>query len=154
MGLSLEDSIQRIDNLILTLEAQIPRIATEISLGVKANIQDRFQESGKDATGKLLPPYSEPYAKYRDKNKLQTEYVDLTFSRGGIGMWSKTGLTGVTKGKKFLVSIGGQDGETKDKLRWNSERYGDILRPSKSERNEAIEIFSFRLEKIVKDAFR
>lgn len=154
MALSLEQAISNIDQLILQLEFQIPRIATELSIGVKSNIQDRIQERGVDSNGKALPPYSEPYAKFRDKNKLQTDHVDLTFSRGGIGMWSKTGVIGVQKGKKFLVTVGGQDEETKNKLGWNSDRYGDVLKPSKLEKNEAIEIFNFRIEKIVKDAFR
>lgn len=56
---------------------------------------------------------------------LQITKVDLTYSGRMLQSVTFTGNT--TSGDVFRVIFGGSDMETRDKLKWNFERYGDFL---------------------------
>lgn len=129
-----EETAHALNNLAKLIAEQTPDMAQGAALTAKALIQERIQESGQDAIGAELTPYSESYRKLRNKKGYETAFTNVTFTGQ---MWRATNISSTTfEGSKYVVEIGGTDTPSKDKLNWNSERYGDLLRLSKNEENK------------------
>lgn len=141
--MGLEEYIQRLEKFKTLLIQRLPEFTASQSLNAFAMIRLRIVESGLIGEEELLQIYtSEPYKKKRKKAGRQTDHVDLTFSRGGAGMFGSTGLVlNEMKNGVATASIAGRDEFTQDKLNWNSERYGDVLGASKEEIDFIVEQF-------------
>lgn len=126
-----EETAEALNEWAKLMSEGTPDVMQESALTAKALIQERIQETGQDALGVELTPYSESYRKVRQKKGYETAFKNLTFTGE---MWRKTLITSEEQeGNKYVVTIGGTDQLTKDKLDGHSDDYGDILRLAKTE---------------------
>lgn len=124
-----EEYLQKLERFTTLLIAELPKFTARQAMNATGLIVNRIQERGLNADEATLGIYtSEPYKKKRKAKGRQTEFVDLTFTRGGAGMFGSTGIVeevndvGISR-----VKVAGRDGFTQNKLDWNSDRYGDVL---------------------------
>ncbi len=141
--MSLEEYIERLGEFRRLIIQRLPEFTAGKAMDVFAMIRLRIIERGLIGEDEIKNIYtSEPYKKKRRDQGRQTEYVDLTFTRGGAGMLGSTGLVlqemndGIAK-----ASVAGRDEFTQDKLDWNSDRYGDVLGINEKENEYVIEQF-------------
>ncbi len=148
---SPEQYIERLHEFQQKLEARLPKFTAQQAMNATAQIVHRIQEQGTNADGAVLGVYtSEPYKNKRSKRGRQTEYVDLTFTRGGAGMFGSTGIVSETNANGVVnVVVAGRDSFTQDKLEWNSERYGDVLELSKREEEILFQGFEDLLTELI-----
>lgn len=141
--MGIEEYILRMEKFKTLLIQRLPEFTATQALNAYALIHLRIVQSGLIGEEEILQIYtSEQYKKKRRKAGRQTEHVDLTFTRGGAGMFGSTGLVKQEmKGAVAIAVVAGRDGFTQDKLDWNSERYGDVLAPSLEETTLIFEKF-------------
>lgn len=141
--MSPEEFIERLEKFNTSLEVQLPKQTATQATNLAALIVHRVQEQGLNAREEQLGVYTSPqYKKKREKAGRQTEYVDLTYTRGGAGMFGSTGIVSESNDNGLVtVVVAGRDQFTQDKLDWNSARYGDVLAPTIGEENLVIQSF-------------
>jgi hypothetical protein len=100
--------------------------------------------------------------KQRNKEKRGLSYRDFKAANNGAASVENTNLTftgdmwrgfqqtfaGI-KGGEFVVTLSGKNKGSEDKIEWNSERYGDILRLSAEEEKFLSEAFDEALQEII-----
>ena len=148
-----EDYIERIHQFQNKLTATLPRFVAQQAMDTKALIVHRIQEQGNNSEEVQLGNYAAgQYKKKREKAGRQTDYVDVTFTRGGAGMFGSTGIVSESfDGNIARAVVGGVDEFTANKLEWNSERYGDLLKPSKKEEELLFESFHVYLHDLIEE---
>lgn len=146
--MSNEEIIVKLNELAKAISENTPEIIQEVALNAKALIQERIQETGNNAQEQSLNAYSESYKKIRSKRGFETSFTNLTFTGE---MWRSTSIIDTNQqGNKYVVSIGGNTSITKDKILWNSERYGDILKTSSAEEDKLASQVNESLNQIIK----
>ena len=152
--MELEEHIERMKQFGKLLEVRMPDFVATAAMDLKAMIQHRTQEAGKIGDEEIVQIYmNEAYKRKRRERGRQTEYVDLTFTRGGAGMFGSTGIVlEESKPGEARVVVGGKDEFTQQKLDWNSDRYGDILAPAKEEIDFIEKQFDKFLEQLAEEA--
>lgn len=146
--MSDEEIIIKLNELAKAISEKTPEIIQDVAINAKALIQERIQETGNNAQEQSLNAYSESYKKIRSKRGFETAFTNLTFTGE---MWRSTSIIEANQqGNKYVVSIGGNTSITKDKILWNSERYGDILRTSSVEEDKLASQVNESLNQIIK----
>lgn len=100
--------------------------------------------------------------KQRQKEKRGLSYRDFKAANNGAASVENTNLTftgdmwrgfQIVKegdvGGNYIVSLGGKTKGSDNKIGWNSERYGDILRLTKEEEDLLDENFDLELQRII-----
>lgn len=148
-----EQYIERLHEFQAKLTATLPKFVAQRAMDTKALIVHRIQEQGNNADEEQLGNYtSDAYMKKREKKGRQTSYVDVTFTRGGAGMFGSTGIVSETNTNGVVnVVVAGIDSFTQDKLEWNSDRYGDLLEASKKEGELLFESFETFLSDLIQE---
>lgn len=148
---SPEEYIARLEKLRARLQSELPPFVATTAMNAKALIQSRIQERGLNSDEEVLGIYtSEPYKKKREKKGRQTEYVDVTFTRGGAGMLGSTGIVSETFVNGIVtVKVAGKDDFTQNKLDWNSDRYGDLLETTKKEDELLLSTYEDFLQELI-----
>src|SRR5688500_11445133 len=116
--MDLEEYITRLERFKQLLIQHLPEFVAQHSLDAFALIHKRILERGMIGEEELLQIYSsDSYIKKRKKAGRQTDHVDLTFTRGGPGMFGSTGLVlnEMSDGVATAV-VAGRDSFTQDKL--------------------------------------
>ncbi len=146
--MTTDEAAIRLNELAKLIAENTPDMTQTAALTAKALIQKRIQELGEDANEVALTPYSDEYVNVRNKKGYETAFTNLTFTGQ---MWRSTGIVneGATA-KGYTVEIGGGDATAKNKVQWNSERYGDILRVSKKEETQLQVQINERLNDFIK----
>lgn len=145
-----EETAKALNELAKSIAEETPDMVQESALTAKALIQERIQELGEDSNEVSLNPYSESYKKIRQKRGFEVGHVNLTFTGQ---MWRGTRIIseGATS-NGYEVIIGGSDPDSKNKLGFNSEHYGDVLRLAKKEEAKLQAGINDRLNELVKQA--
>lgn len=148
---SPEEYIARLEKFRARLQSELPPFVSTTAMNAKALIQSRIQERGLNSDEEVLGIYtSEPYKKKREKKGRQTEYVDVTFTRGGAGMLGSTGIVSETFVNGIVtVKVAGKDDFTQNKLDWNSDRYGDLLETTKKEDELLLSTYEDFLQELI-----
>lgn len=145
-----EETAKALNNLAKQIAERLPEITERVALDAKALIQERIQERGLNAEEVSLTPYSDEYKKVRENNNLFSDHVSLTLTGQ---MWRNTEITNSGfEGGKYVVTIGGLAEASKNKLTWNSDHYGDVLRLSKKEENKLQERINKSIDIIIKES--
>lgn len=155
---NLVNNLRALKNDILTSRETV---AVQIASNLLAQVENRIIQKGEDADGVKFPGYSTTpvpkfwfygtgrtrtfddkvkkfpgntlsYKQARVLDNLQVDRVD--FFRTGE-MWQHTGVEITKRLFAFTqVSIKGKTKEARDKIGWNSDRYGTyVLKPQKGE---------------------
>jgi hypothetical protein len=147
--MTIEETIARLEKLNELIIQNIPDMTQLAAVQSKSLIQERIQEFGLNAEEAELGSYSESYKKIRNKKGLQTKHVDLTNSGQ---MWRATRVVKSEQvGKRYEVSVAGGDSTAQNKLNYNSERYGDVLRTSNEEELKMSQVIDDRLSELIKE---
>lgn len=141
--MNLEEYIVRWNNFREDVARELPKFLATQAGDLFALIRLRIVDTGLDAgnvpmvysgDGEIDGAYSKAYARKRQRAGRQIDHVDLEFTRGGAGMWGSTGIVEQkADDNEVTISIGGRDEFSQNKIDWNSERYGDIMRPTNKE---------------------
>jgi len=152
---------------------QAPRIVETQAQAVLALVTLRIQNdglAGANYTGKLVPRFffktkafnagGRDYAKQkglgsypglRAASGLPSDKVTLTFT--GRMFRSLTTLYSGFSGELYTARIVAADQESADKVRYNSDRYGDFLAPDSSEAAEVAQLGQTEVAKILQRFF-
>lgn len=133
---------------------RLPQFTATMALEAAALIKLRIVEKGLIGENEISQIYtSDQYKRKRQKSGRQIEHVDLTYTRGGAGMFGSTGLVlQEMKNDVARAVVAGRDEFTQNKLDWNSERYGDVLGASNKEKQHVYDAFDKWLYEIAVEA--
>lgn len=135
MALTPEEFKQKMDSVLDDLNAKLPGLIDDRALNQKALMRARVTQDGLnvDASGNevAFPDYSSGYEKRRENKGLNVTPNRLLFTGD---MLRKLNIVkrDIQKGK-YTVTIGGTDAFAQNKINYNSQQYGDVLRVSTSE---------------------
>ena len=153
---SPESFDKELENLMQTIAESMPDILQTIALDAKQKIQNRIQEKGLSSEEVSFPGYTDKYAKRREKKGRQTNFVDMTVTGG---MFRRMQIIGAgQKGDEYVVTVGGADQDTQDKIDGNSfgngkwTGRGDIMAVSKNEEEELTENWDNEIQKIIDES--
>lgn len=156
-----DEAIAKLEHFEGLVKQTILPFTVKMGFNAKALIQRRIQEESVMDDGSPLAyvseemegAYSTGYARKRKARGRQIERVDLTMTRGGAGMFGSTGIVMEEfDGETAKVKVGGKDAFTDDKLTWNTERYGTILKLSKDEENIIEEAYDNYVNELAQEA--
>lgn len=152
--MGIDEYMARMDRFKTLLIQRLPEFTASMALNAFALVHLRIVEKGLIGEEEIARIYtSEQYKKKRKKSGRQTDHVDLTYSRGGAGMFGSTGLVlQEMKGGVATASVAGRDPFTQDKLEWNSDRYGDVLGASDKEKQFVYDAFDKWIFEIAEEA--
>lgn len=135
MAITPEELSKRLDKAISEVNKQLPNIVDTIALDQKALLRNRVTQKGLnvDSTGNEIefPSYSDGYKKLKAKKQGESTPNRLLLSGQmlrSLDIVKRAFVNGI-----YSVTLGGTNQDAKDKLEWNDERYGNILKPSNEE---------------------
>lgn len=163
MAISLEEFSENLKQLIQILPQQVSDVVGEAAITASSMVKNRITEKGigeKYSNKKAIPAYllvgkdykranniakAKAFVKRKNKAKeltnwkefreaqgLPTENVNLTYT--GHMLRDTNELEVEIAGMKVLGRVGGMNRETKDKLKWNRERFGNYTDLTKEEK--------------------
>lgn len=153
MAITPEELERRLNKAISEVKKRLPDVVDTLALDQKQLFRDRVTQKGLnvDSGGNEVefPSYSDSYK----KSKLFKKYKD-----GGTP--NRLVLTGdmlknydiikrALVNGIYVVTLGGTNQDAKDKLEWNENRYGDILKPSNDEKDLMNKVFGEEIINIV-----
>jgi len=127
------------------MSANRDRDALNIALEVKALVQLRIQTTGQNFEEVLFSPYTNQYAKNRNRAGYQTDYVD--FTRSG-NLWANVRPEVVESTEvKSVVEITARDDGNQVKLQGAVKKRGNILLVSQSEADLIAQLNAQRVQR-------
>lgn len=150
---SPENFNKGIEALVESIAEATPDIVQSIALDAKQKIQGRIQEKGLSSEEVSFPGYTAKYAKQREKKGRQTGFVDMTVT-GGMFRRMQIIESGQKEGE-YVVTVGGADEDTQDKIDGNSfgngkwPGRGDIMAVSDKEEFELTENWDAAIQEII-----
>ncbi len=139
-----EETAIVLNNYAKLIAENTPDMAQTAATTAASNIRDRIQNHGLDANEVQLRPYNPEYKKLKqDKYNYIENFTNLTLTGEMFGV-AKKNIDIISAGQGsngYEVIVGGKTATSQQKINWNSESYGDILRLTKKEEtNLQIEI--------------
>jgi hypothetical protein len=159
--MNLDEFIRRMNQLKSEIEKQAGPIMERTAISAKGLIERRIIEKGigKYSEKKSAPafyfygkgndktkeanfikekskrvnkkPQYTNWKEFRESQGLQTNHVDLSFSRR---MWNNVKVTNLTKqGLRFIATLSNDQPEEEKKMEWNTDRYGEFLKTNDQE---------------------
>lgn len=151
--MSIEEVSERLNRLAEAIAERIPALTQEAAITAKTKIQERIQESGLNEELVSFPAYNPKYKKRKEEGKVKgrgagaVNFRDLTLSGA---MWRQTGIKSQgDNGGRYEVVVGGLNQEAQDKINWNSEQLGDILKISDAEEQILKEDYEAGLDELI-----
>jgi hypothetical protein len=121
-------------------------------------IKERIVQDGENSKGGQLGKYTDKYARYKNKNGMNGNFVDLKATES---MWKDIGvINSVESNGNVITSVAGKDtatrkgGQTTSEIMgFNAERYGDFLEASELEINQLIAVYDAELQELLDKSF-
>lgn len=143
------------------LERSKTRILAGYGFDLIALIQERIQTKGEDPYGTKLKEYSAGYLAWKKapQNTKRGKELNLGSSRfSGVvdytltgRMWNNIGVIAQSESESSaVVTFGGKEQLSKDKLGWLAARDGEVLEPSEEELERAMDNVNMELERIMR----
>ncbi|MES2395673.1 MAG: hypothetical protein V4549_06705 [Bacteroidota bacterium] len=147
LSLNIDGFTTSMSSMLAEIANGIPDIIQIIALDAKALIRNRIQEKGLNAEEQELDGYSPGYKKKKEKAGKYRGFTDMTLTGD---MWRKTEtISAEQRGHKYVVTVGGKDQLSENKIEWNSEHYGDILEVSSKEEQLLEQTMDDEIQKII-----
>lgn len=152
MALTPEEFAIKLNTAISVLNNKMPNIVDDIAMNQKQLMRTRVTQEGMnvDASGNEVA--FPDYTKYYGRKKAE---VSSTPNRLVLSGDMLRGLTIVKRefvNGKYTTTLGGSNPDSENRLRWNDERYKNILKPSIKEEQIMMDAFVFDISKVLIDA--
>lgn len=151
MAITPEELERRLNKAISEVKEKLPNIVDTLALDQKQLFRARVTQKGLnvDSGGNEVefPSYSKGYAKLKAKKQGDSTPNRLLLSGEMLRNYDiikRALVNGI-----YVVTLGGTNQDAKDKLEWNENRYGDILKPSNEEKDLMNKVFGEEIINIV-----
>lgn len=141
----------RLNKAISEVKKRLPDIVDSVALDQKQLFRARVTQRGLnvDSTGNEVefPSYSKGYARLKAKKQGESTPNRLVLTGEMLRNYDiikRALVNGI-----YVVTLGGTNQDAKDKLEWNENHYGDILRPSNDEKDLMSKVFGEEVINIV-----
>lgn len=143
-------TIRKIDNALAKLPEALVKEALTLASDINATIADRVQNDGLNADGGTFGDYAASTRKQKvKKGQTSSPYPLINFTDTGL-MFSNIKPTVERKGTKVVITLKASNKAEIDKLRWNTDRFGEILEASKDEQDQLKKDIEKRYRKLLK----
>ena len=143
-------TIRRIDNALAKLPEALVKEALTLASDINATIADRVQNDGLNADGGTFGDYATSTRKQKvKKGQTSSPYPLVNFTDTGL-MFANIKPTVERNGDKVVITIKASNKAEIDKLRWNTDRFGDILETSEDEQDALKKDIDKRYRKLLK----
>ena len=143
-------TIRKIDNALAKLPEALVKEALTLASDINATIADRVQNDGLNADGGTFGDYAASTRKQKvKKGQTSSPYPLINFTDTGL-MFSNIKPTVERKGTKVVITLKASNKAEIDKLRWNTDRFGEILEASKQEQDNFKKDIEKRYRKLLK----
>jgi hypothetical protein len=132
MAITLLEYNKRLNGVIKDLESGAHgQVMVQVASDAISMIKQRVQESGTNPEGAKYSPYSKSYEAKKRKEGKYKGFVDFSLTNR---MWSNIKITSPKDELDMGIAvIKATTSFEKDKLKWNTEKRGDILAVSDTE---------------------
>lgn len=143
-------TIRKIDNALAKLPEALVKEALTLASDINATIADRVQNDGQNADGGTFGDYAASTRKQKvKKGQTSSPYPLVNFTDTGL-MFANIKPTVERKGTKVVITLKASNKAEIDKLRWNTDRFGEILEASKDEQDQLKKDIEKRYRKLLK----
>ena len=143
-------TIRKIDNALAKLPEALVKESIILASDINATIADRVQNDGLNADGGTFGDYAASTRKQKvKKGQTSSPYPLINFTDTGL-MFSNIKPTVERKGTKVVITLKASNKAEIDKLRWNTDRFGEILEASKDEQDQLKKDIEKRYRKLLK----
>ena len=143
-------TIRKIDNALAKLPEALVKEALTLASDINATIADRVQNDGLNADGGTFGDYADSTRKQKvEKGQTSSPYPLINFTDTGL-MFANIKPTVERKGTKVVITLKASNKAEIDKLRWNTDRFGEILEASKDEQDQLKKDIEKRYRKLLK----
>ena len=143
-------TIRKIDNALAKLPESLVKEALTLASDINATIADRVQNDGLNADGGTFGDYAASTRKQKvKKGQTSSPYPLINFTDTGL-MFANIKPTVERKGTKVVITLKASNKAEIDKLRWNTDRFGEILEASKDEQDQLKKDIEKRYRKLLK----
>ena len=143
-------TIRKIDNALAKLPEALVKESIILASDINATIADRVQNDGLNADGGTFGDYAASTRKQKvKKGQTSSPYPLVNFTDTGL-MFANIKPTVERKGTKVVITLKASNKAEIDKLRWNTDRFGEILEASKDEQDQLKKDIEKRYRKLLK----
>lgn len=143
-------TIRKIDNALAKLPEALVKEALTLASDINATIADRVQNDGLNADGGTFGDYAASTRKQKvEKGQTSSPYPLINFTDTGL-MFANIKPSVERKGTKVVITLKASNKAEIDKLRWNTDRFGEILEASKEEQDNFKKDIEKRYRKLLK----
>ena len=143
-------TIRKIDNALAKLPEALVKESIILASDINATIADRVQNDGLNADGGTFGDYAaSTRKKKKKKGQTSSPYPLINFTDTGL-MFANIKPTVERKGTKVVITLKASNKAEIDKLRWNTDRFGEILEASKDEQDQLKKDIEKRYRKLLK----
>ena len=143
-------TIRKIDNALAKLPEALVKEALTLASDINATIADRVQNDGQNTDGGTFGDYAASTRRQKvKKGQTSSPYPLINFTDTGL-MFANIKPTVERKGTKVVITLKASNKAEIDKLRWNTDRFGEILEASKEEQDNFKKDIEKRYRKLLK----
>lgn len=146
-ALDIDQFVKQLEGLFVEVSREFPNIIQQTTLEAKALLRNRIQNQGLNDEEVAFPAYSERYKQYKEKAGKYTGKTDLTFTGRMLGNL-KIVETGHGPEGHF-ATLGADASDNADKLKWNEQRYKNILGLTKKEEGMLADSIDDAIQQII-----
>lgn len=142
--------LRKLDNAIANIQQGIVKEVISLAADINATIADRVQNDGENADGGHFGTYT-PYTQKvkRAKNHTSGPFPLINFTDTGL-MFSNIRPTVKRNGNIVTVTISASNKAEIDKLKHNTDRFGQIIEASKDEQSDLKKDIKSRVGQLLK----
>lgn len=133
MAITPEEYQKRIDKALQALHKKLPDIIDSKALNQKQVFRERVTQRGQNVNSSgsevAFPDYSKYYGRKKDETHVTPDRLLMT----GDMLRKLTIVRRDSSNGRYTATLGGSDQFAQDKLNYNGEKFGDILKPSNEE---------------------
>ena len=143
-------TIRKIDNALAKLPEALVKESIILASDINATIADRVQNDGLNADGGTFGDYAASTRKQKvKKGQTSSPYPLINFTDTGL-MFANIKHSVELKGTKVVITLKASNKAEIDKLRWNTDIFGEILEASKDEQDQLKKDIEKRYRKLLK----
>lgn len=143
------EQINRLAALHKTLIARLKDSVLQAAFDLNAAIADRVQNDGLDDTGSPFGMYKQSTQKTKVRKRHDRSPFPLVNFTDTGQMFNSVKPDIKREGDTLVVTLSAHGQDNVDKMGYNVDRFGSIIKPSKAELQDAVNDILKRMQKII-----